>query len=65
LEQGRSKSKFLGLIVLGEFDTECGRRGVQYVHCVMHKCIMVKRGGKRKTHKVCKTRKFYEIRGEF
>jgi len=23
-----------------------GRRGVQYVHWVMHKCIMVKVGGK-------------------
>src|SRR6218665_4031659 len=28
-------------------------RGVQYVHCVMHKCIMVKVGGKN-TRKVCK-----------
>src|SRR6218665_4033062 len=28
-------------------------RGVQYVHWVMHKCIMVKVGGKN-THKVCK-----------
>src|SRR6218665_1954826 len=37
-------------------------RGVQYVHCVMHKCIMVKVGG---IHvKYVKTRKFYEIRGE-
>jgi len=27
--------------------------GVQYVHCVMHKCIMVKLGGKRE-NKVCK-----------
>jgi len=26
----------------------------EYVHCVMHKCIMVKLCGKRKTHKVCK-----------
>src|SRR6218665_1081626 len=25
-----------------------------YVHWVMHKCIMVKVGGKRNTHKVCK-----------
>ena len=24
------------------------------MHCLMHKCIMVKVGGKRKTHKVCK-----------
>ena len=29
-------------------------RGVQYVHCVMHKCSMDKVGGKRKTYKVCK-----------
>ena len=29
-------------------------RGVQYVHWVMHKCIMVKVGGKRNTQKVCK-----------
>ena len=28
-------------------------RGVQYVHWVMRKCIMVKVGGKN-THKVCK-----------
>jgi len=40
-------------------------RGVQYVHCVMHKCIMVKVGGKRNTRKVCKKAcKFYKIRGE-
>src|SRR6218665_3725148 len=37
-------------------------RGVQYMHCVMHKCIMVKLGGKRKTHKVCKKHKFSEKR---
>ena len=29
-------------------------RGVQYVHWVMRKCIMVKLGGKRNTRKVCK-----------
>src|SRR6218665_1422412 len=29
-------------------------RGVQHGHWVMHKCIMVKVGGKRNTHKVCK-----------
>src|SRR6218665_3552388 len=29
-------------------------RGVQYVHWVMHKCIMVKVGGKQNTQKVCK-----------
>src|SRR6218665_1761044 len=29
-------------------------RRVQYVHWVMHKCIMVKVGGKRNTRKVCK-----------
>jgi len=41
-------------------------RGIQYVHCVMHKCIMVKVRGKQKTHQACKkTRKFYEIRGKF
>ena len=28
---------------------------IQYVHCVMHKCIMVKLGEKRKTQKVCKS----------
>ena len=30
------------------------RRGVQYVHCVMHKCIMVKVGGGKEKHKICK-----------
>ena len=40
-------------------------RGVQYVHWVMHKCIMVKVGGKRKnTESTYKTPQFYEIRGE-
>src|SRR6218665_2884492 len=29
-------------------------RGVQYVHWVMHKCIMVKVGVKRIPHEVCK-----------
>ena len=29
-------------------------RGVQYVHWVMHKCIMVKVGGKRNTQKARK-----------
>src|SRR6218665_1289029 len=29
-------------------------RGVQYVHWVMHKCIMAKVGGKRNTRKLCK-----------
>ena len=29
-------------------------RGVQHIHCVMHKCIMVKLGGKQETHKVRK-----------
>src|SRR6218665_1366030 len=29
-------------------------RGVLYVHWVMHKCIIVKVGGKRYTQKVCK-----------
>jgi len=40
-------------------------RCVKYVHCVMHKCIMVKVWGKRKTHKVLKTRKFAENREKF
>src|SRR6218665_2969428 len=32
----------------------------------MHTCILVKLGGKRKTHKVCKkTCKFYEMRRRF
>ena len=39
-------------------------RGVQYVHCVMHKCIMVKVGGNEIHVKYVKTRQFYEIRGE-
>jgi len=29
-------------------------RGAQYVHWVMHKCIMVKVGGEQNTRKVCK-----------
>jgi len=32
---------------------------VQYVHCVMHKCIMVKEGGNEKHINYLKTRKFY------
>jgi len=41
-------------------------RGVQYVHCVMHKCIMVKLGGKRKTCKVCKKQvRFPKSGGKF
>ena len=40
-------------------------RGVQYVHCVMHKCIMGKVGGKEIQVKfIKKTGKFYEIRWE-
>ena len=39
-------------------------RGLQYVHCVMHKCITVKVGGKN-TRKVLKTQRFNEIRGTF
>jgi len=40
--------------------------GVQYVHCVMHKCIMVKVGGKRNTRKVCKKHvNFAKTRGKF
>src|SRR6218665_2999108 len=41
-------------------------RGVQYVHWVMHKCIMVKVGGKRNTHEVCKKQvNFSKTRGKF
>ena len=40
-------------------------RGVQYVHWVMHKCIMVKVGGKRNTRKVCKKQvKLFKTGGE-
>ena len=41
-------------------------RGVQYVHCVMPKCIMVKLGGnENEKHRKCvKTRTFYQIRGK-
>ena len=39
--------------------------GVQYVHCVMHKCIMVKAGGNEIHVKYAKSRKFIEIRGKF
>src|SRR6218665_349881 len=43
-----------------------GCRGVQYVHWLMHKCIMVKVGGKRNTHKVCKKQvNFYKTGGKF
>ena len=41
-------------------------RGVQYMHCVMHKCITVKAGGETKnTESMQKTCEFYEIRGKF
>src|SRR6218665_3868275 len=36
-------------------------RGVQYVHCVMHKCIMVKVGGKRNTHKKKEIKKYMNL----
>ena len=38
-------------------------RGVQYVHCAMHNCIMVKVAETKNTESI-KTRKFYEIRVE-
>ena len=47
-------------------DCSVHNQGVEYVHWVMHKCIMVKVGVKRKLQKVgptYKTRKFYEIGG--
>src|SRR6218665_3327313 len=41
-------------------------RGVQYMHWVMHKCIMVKVGGKRNTQKVCKKQvNFDKTEGKF
>jgi len=40
--------------------------GVQYVHWVMHKCIVVKVGGKQNTHKVCKKQvNFSKTEGKF
>jgi len=40
--------------------------GVQYVHCVMHECIMVNVGRKRNTRKVCKnTSTLRNQRGKF
>ena len=39
-------------------------RGVQYVHCLMHKCIMVTLAGNEKHIKYVKIRQFYEISGE-
>src|SRR6218665_279835 len=44
---------------------DIGTRGVQYVHCVMHKCIIVKVGGSEKHMKYVKTGKFAENRGKF
>src|SRR6218665_2410576 len=46
--------------VMHEYIIQAGPpfRGVQYVHCVMHKCIMVKVERKRKTRKVCKIKHF-------
>jgi len=40
-------------------------RGVQYVDCVMHKCIMVKLWGNETHKKYVNARKFYKIRGKF
>ena len=37
--------------------------GVQYVHCVMHKCIMVKVGGRKIRESMYKTRKFDQSQG--
>src|SRR6218665_1282075 len=41
-------------VTIGFIESTAQGRGVQYVHWVMHKCIMVKVGGKRNTRKVCK-----------
>ena len=38
------------LVIIGTY----GPRSVQYVHCVMHKCIMVKVGGNEKHIKYVK-----------
>jgi len=46
-----------------DWSTDTGR-GVQYVHCEMHKCIMVKVGGNEKQINYAKTRKFDESMGE-
>ena len=44
----------------------CVHRGVQGVHWVMHKRIMVKVGGKRNTRKVCKKQvNLSKTEGEF
>jgi len=41
-------------------------RGVQYVHCLMHKCIMVKLGGNEKHIKyVKKYASFTKSEGKF
>jgi len=55
------------LLCLSNNNNYCNtRRGVQYVRCVMHKCIMVKLKGKRKTHKVCeKDVNFMKSEGKF
>ena len=39
-------------------------RGVQYVYCVMHKCIMVKVGGNEIHVKYVKTRNLTKSEGE-
>ena len=46
-----------------EIERNSKSRSDQYVHCVMHKCIMVKVGGKLETQKVFK--KHAKIRGKF
>src|SRR6218665_1756562 len=42
-----------------------GLRGVQNVHCVMHRCIVVKVEGNEKHRKYVKTLSFTESGGEF
>jgi len=39
-------------------------RGVQYVHCVMHKCIVVKLGGNEKHIKYVKNTNILQNQGE-
>jgi len=46
-------------------------RGIQYMYCMMHKCITVKIWGEEKTCKLRKTQieqkqgEFYEVWGKF
>src|SRR6218665_335247 len=43
--------RFFSMVHSDTFCSSLKTRGVQYVHCVMHKCIMVKLGGNEKHRK--------------